>query len=44
MEPVHAQSTSNNLHNNTLFSPEHKGAVAPEKYSVLFLDVMEFSF
>lgn len=41
---VHAQSTSNNLHRHTLFSPEHEGAAAPEEYSVLFLSVIEFSF
>lgn len=27
-----------------MFSPEYQQAAAPEEYSVLFLDVMEFSF
>lgn len=29
--PVRAQSTLNNLCRHTLFSPEHKGAAAPEE-------------
>lgn len=41
---VHAQSTSNNLRRHNLFSPEHEGAAAPEEYSVLYLDAMDFSF
>lgn len=43
-DDVHAQSTSNNLHRHTLFSPEQKRVAAPEEYSVLFLNVMEYSF
>lgn len=34
MLPVYAQSTFNNLCRHTLFPPEHKGAAAPEEYSV----------
>lgn len=46
MVPVHAQSTSNNFADTLCFplSPEYERAAAPEEYSVLFLDVMEFSF